>query len=31
MAHLADDHPQLHRDCAQLRDAVALEDRESAS
>jgi len=31
MAHLADDRPELHRDCAQLRKAVGLEDRESAA
>jgi hypothetical protein len=31
MARLADDHPELHRDRAQLRKAVGLEDRESAS
>lgn len=31
MAHLSDDHPQLHRDCAQLRKAVGLENHESAA
>ncbi|WP_199198851.1 low affinity iron permease family protein [Amycolatopsis sp. CA-128772] len=31
MVHLADDRPELHRDCAQLRKAVGLEDRENAS
>ncbi|SFW79693.1 Low affinity iron permease [Amycolatopsis australiensis] len=31
MYRLADDRPELHRDCRQLRQAVGLEDRESAS
>lgn len=31
MTRLADDNPELHRDCEELRDAVGLEKRESAS
>jgi low affinity Fe/Cu permease len=30
MAQLADDHPDLERDRRELREAVGLEDRESA-
>lgn len=31
MAQVADDHPKLHTDCAELRAAVGLEQRETAA
>jgi low affinity Fe/Cu permease len=30
-AQVADDHPKLHTDCAELRAAVGLEQRETAA